>query len=211
MPSDFQIFDQGYLGSCTANAVVALKEYNDHIDNTAAQGYYFNLSRLFLYWHERDLINTINEDSGAFIRDGMKVMNQIGCCGESFFPYDPHTFTNTPSKDAEENAGLHKISEYHRVMTLHDLKSALAQGKPVVFGMDVYASFESEEVAHTGYVPMPQPGEQNLGGHAVLAVGYKDGYIIVRNSWGEAWGDKGYFYLPEAYFESHVQDMWSGK
>ncbi|HEY8875793.1 MAG TPA: C1 family peptidase, partial [Desulfosporosinus sp.] len=91
------------------------------------------------------------------------------------------------------------ISEYHRVTDLTSLKSALAEGYPVVIGIDVYASFESTQVAQTGLVPIPNSGEQLLGGHAVLAVGYKDdmenhdqGVVICRNSWSESWGDKGY-------------------
>ena len=98
------------------------------------------------------------------------------------------------------------------------LKSALAEGFQVAIGIQVYDSFESNQVAQNGVVPLPRRGEQFLGGHAVLAVGYKDdamikgrGVVICRNSWGESWGDKGYFYLPYSYFVSYVTDMWTGK
>ena len=98
------------------------------------------------------------------------------------------------------------------------MKSALVEGYPVILGINVYESFESDQVAKTGIVPMSKRGENLLGGHAVLAVGYKDdvnskgqGFVICRNSWGENWGDMGYFYLPYSYFAKYVTDMWNGK
>jgi C1A family cysteine protease len=204
------IFDQGNLGSCTANAICFLKMYLDHIENTQAGGYFHHLSRLYLYWHERNLEGTTFYDSGAYIRDGFKVLNQRGCAGESFFPYDVFSYIDTPTAEAEENAELHKISGYYRVY-LPQLKSVLAEGYPVVLGIDVYERFEGLMAAVYGIIPMPEPGERLLGGHAVVAVGYNADYVICRNSWGEQWGDNGYFYLPWAYFDSYVHDMWTGK
>ena len=60
---------------------------------------------------------------------------------------------------------------------------------------------------------MPQPGDKVRGGHAVTAVGYDDfqEVFIVRNSWGEGWGDKGYFYMPYAYITNPdlASDFWA--
>jgi C1A family cysteine protease len=93
------------------------------------------------------------------------------------------------------------------------MKGCLASGYPFVFGFTVYESFESQEVAKTGKAPMPKPGEQVLGGHAVVAVGYDDGQqcFIVRNSWGLKWGMKGYFTLPYGYLTdlNLSNDFWS--
>src|SRR5438132_1613928 len=77
----------------------------------------------------------------------------------------------------------------------------LGAGFPFVFGLSVYESFETEEVAKTGDAPLPAHGEKLLGGHAVLAVGYDDstGRFQIRNSWGEGWGKEGYFTLPYEY------------
>lgn len=207
--ANIPIFDQGQLGSCTANAMVAATEHLLSVANTQADGYYFNLSRLFLYWKERELENTINEDSGAIIRDGLKVLNQTGVCRESFFPYDASAFANTPSQDANSDAPNYKIATYTRVNGVEDMKTCLSEGYPVIFGMEVYSGLESPEAAQTGMVPMPSPNENSLGGHCVLAVGYNDTHVIVRNSWGENWGDKGHFYLPFDYLINYVWDMWT--
>jgi C1A family cysteine protease len=99
---------------------------------------------------------------------------------------------------------------YQRVtQTLGQLKGCLASGFPVVFGFVVYESFESQEVASTGQAQVPPAGEKQLGGHAVLAVGYDEDLqrFIVRNSWGRKWGMQGYFTLPYPYF---LQDTLSG-
>ena len=213
-PGCSQVVDQGELGSCTANAIASgLREYWENLSGKLTL-----LSRLWLYWEERKIEGTVNEDAGAYIRDGMKVLQKMGCAPETDWPYDITKFAQTPPAKATRDASQFEITEYHRVTNLTLLKTALAEGYPVVIGIKVYESFESDQVAQTGIVPLPKRGEQLLGGHAVLAVGYKDdskikgqGVVICRNSWGESWGDKGYFYLPYSYFSRYVTDMWTGK
>nr|WP_217635191.1 C1 family peptidase [Paenibacillus sp. yr247] len=209
------IVDQGALGSCTANAIASgLREYL----LVSSQEKWTALSRLFLYWHERELEGHVDEDSGAYIRDGMKVLQKIGVCPEADYPYNVADFRNTPDRKAEQDAANYKISEYHRITDLYALKAALAEKSPVVIGMMVYESFQSPEAAQTGKIPIPKKkSERMLGGHALLAVGYVDrgqsGYVIVRNSWGEAWGDQGYCYIPYKMFQDpdSVMDMWTGR
>ncbi len=209
------VVDQGPLGSCTANAIVSgLREY---LEIKAGQEL-VRLSRLFLYYEERRLENTIHEDSGASLRDGMKVLAQIGVCPEEDYPYDITKFTEAPSPMATAHAAQYRINEYHRIFDLKSLKVALSEGLPVVFGFRVYQSFESEQVAKTGKIPMPKKDEKILGGHAVLAVGYHDqgkggdlsGNLFVRNSWGKEWGDHGYCYMSYKVFNKLVMDMWTG-
>ncbi len=208
------IVDQGELGSCTANAIAS--GFREYWENQV--GKLTPLSRLWLYWKERNIEGRVDEDSGAYIRDGMKILQKMGCAPEIDWPYDISKFRQTPSAMSSKDAGQYKITEYHRVSDLTVLKSALAEGFPVVIGIQVYESFESDQVAETGIVPLPTRSEQFLGGHAVLAVGYWDdakikgrGVVICRNSWGENWGDKGYFYLPYNYCVSYVTDMWTGR
>jgi C1A family cysteine protease len=87
----------------------------------------------------------------------------------------------------------------------------LAEGYPIVFGISIYESFETRSVAKTGEVPMPRSSERMLGGHAVLAVGHNTlcKKFIVRNSWGPAWGQNGYFTLPFEYVEKMADDFWT--
>jgi len=205
------VYDQGQLGSCTANGIVALREYYMIASGQPVT----HLSRLYLYYKERELEGTIDQDAGAMIRDGMKTLSKTGCALEVDFPYDISTFTHKPSDKAETDAAGFKIASYHRILTLKSLKSAIASGQPVVFGFMVYDSFESQSVADTGIVPMmPLQGDSLLGGHCVVAVGYDDAtqLVKVRNSWGASWGDHGYCYMPYELFDTFVvTDMWVGK
>ena len=208
-PGCSPVVDQGELGSCTANAIASgLREFL----LLKAGKSLVRLSRLFLYYEERLLEGDVSEDSGAEIRDGMKVLSQMGICPESEDPYNVKKFTNPPTAQEIRDALPYRIGAYHRVFGLIGLKTALAEGLPVVIGIDVYENFESKAVAKTGIVPIPKGNEQCLGGHAVCVVGYDDAknWLIVRNSWGANWGDKGYFYLPYKYHDL-VSDMWTGQ
>ncbi len=199
--------DQGRLGSCTANALAGNLEF---LDNRVDQVYH-DVSRVFIYYNERYLVGTIDSDAGAALRDGIKTLAAQGVCDEKRWPYDIAKFSRKPTADCYKEALKHKVVSYHRLDTLNDMLTCLADGYPFVFGFTVYESFESLKVAKTGIVPMPQKTERVLGGHAVMAVGYdqKAKTFIVRNSWSPAWGIHGYCLMPFSYFESLARDFWT--
>lgn len=157
---------------------------------------------------------TVDSDSGAQIRDGIKSVGKQGDCPEPLWPYVPTKFSVKPPAACYQNAIQHKAVSYQRVArNMNQIKGCLASGYPFVFGFSVYDSFMSAAVAKTGHVAMPKPSEKLEGGHAVLAVGYDDAkqWVIVRNSWGTGWGRKGYFTLPYAYLldENLSDDFWT--
>ncbi len=203
------IEDQKTLGSCTANALVGALEFLEKKDGVP----FTDLSRLFVYYNERVIEHTVASDAGAMLRDGIKTLAKQGVCSEKNWPYILTKFKNKPTKACYSEASTHLITSYLRLQTLDDMRSCLAAGYPFVFGFTVYASFESSQVAKTGVVPMPAAGESVLGGHAVVAVGYRDSTkrFIVRNSWGTSWGQKGYFTIPYAYLTNPqiASDMWT--
>ena len=168
---DGPIYDQGQLGSCTANAILGLFAFVCK----KLFGNVFEGSRLMLYYNERDIEGTVSDDSGAFIRDGMTTLNKDGVCPETMWPYDVDKFADKPSDACYAEGKKHTATEYMRVeQDLAHLKACLAEGFPFTFGFTVYESFESSVVARTGIMPMPKKGESILGGHAVTAVGYID-------------------------------------
>jgi C1A family cysteine protease len=207
------VYDQGQLGSCTANAIAGAVEFD--ILKEGKQD--FMPCRLFIYYNERAIEGTVESDSGARIRDGIKVVNKLGAPPEADWPYDIAKFAQKPPAKAFADAKKHRVTSYSRVVQdLGQMKACLAAGYPFVFGFSVYSSFESQQVAQTGVVPMPNlQKEQLLGGHAVLAVGYDDSQqrFIVRNSWGPGWGMGGYFTIPYAYLISRslASDFWTCK
>jgi C1A family cysteine protease len=217
------VYDQGQIGSCTANAIAGAIEF-DLLKQKAAD---FTPSRLFIYYNERNMEHTVTTDSGAQIRDGVKSVNKLGVCPETEWPYaatpaDPNTNVwppgakpaQRPTPGCYKDALNHQVVSYQRVNTdLAQMKGCLAAGYPFVFGFTVYDAFESAAVAKTGVLNMPASTEKVVGGHAVLAVGYDDvaQRFIVRNSWGAKWGQKGYFTIPYAYLITGnlADDFWT--
>ncbi|MDR3559121.1 MAG: C1 family peptidase, partial [Candidatus Pacebacteria bacterium] len=172
MPS---VYNQGDLGSCTANAIAAAVDYE-----RKKQGERFiSPSRLFIYYNERAMENTVQSDAGASIRDGIKSVKNQGDCPEKEWLYVISKFKIKPAAKCYADALKYEVVKYVRVNTqIAALKKALA-GRPVVFGFSVYESFESDAVAKTGIVPLPESSERVLGGHAVVAVGYDDSRQLV--------------------------------
>jgi C1A family cysteine protease len=206
-----EVYDQGALGSCTANAIAAAIEF-DRIKQGLTP--IFTPSRLFIYYNERVMEGTVNSDSGAMIRDGIKSVGKKGAPPEPDWPYVISKFKKKPPASVYRKALRYKVVLYQRlVQNLNQMRGCLAAGFPFVFGFTVYESFESQAVTNTGLVPMPASNEQVLGGHAVLAVGYDDSLnrFIVRNSWGDSWGMGGYFTMPYNYLldSSLSDDLWT--
>jgi C1A family cysteine protease len=217
------VYNQGQIGSCTANAIAGAIEF-DLLKQKAAD---FVPSRLFIYYNERFMEHTVIVDNGAQIRDGVKSVNKLGVCPETEWPYVPtpaNPNTNVwpagakpaqkPPAACYQDALNHQVVSYQRVnRELAQMKGCLAAGYPFVFGFTVYESFESPAVARTGVLNMPASAEGVVGGHAVMAVGYDDASqrFIVRNSWGPKWGQKGYFTIPYAYLitGSLASDFWT--
>lgn len=200
------VYDQGSLGSCTANAIAGAVEF---IHDPR-----FMPSRLFIYYNERKIEGTVGSDSGAQIRDGIKSVATQGVCPETEWAYNPAQFATPPPPTAYSDALKTKATRYYRVVQdLAQMRGCLAEGFPFVFGFTVYEYFESEAMAASGELRLPARGEKVVGGHAVMAVGYDDAAqaIIVRNSWGAAWGKAGYFMMPYSYISSRqlASDFWT--
>jgi C1A family cysteine protease len=208
-PTCSVIEDQGNLGSCTGNALAGAIEFLERKNNVP----FIDVSRLFIYYNERAIEGTINSDSGAMLRDGIKTLKKQGVCSERKWPYIISKFAAKPRTACYKEALEHQITSYHRIITLDEMRTCLAEGFPFVFGFTVYESFQSQEVAKTGIVSMPQPDERAVGGHAVLGVGYDDAEkrFIVRNSWGTEWGQQGYFTMPYEYVADRnlSDDFWT--
>lgn len=190
-------YDQGQLGSCTANAYAGAVEYDDILDG----GNFGTPSRLGIYYGERLREGTVDYDSGAVGHDAFKDGHQYGVGKESDWPYIISKFKLEPSEEYLASRANHKLLKYwHPAPGQRNFQKVLSNNQTIAFGFVVYESFESEQVAETGIMPVPDPDrERQLGGHEVLAVGYLQSYpdhVLVRNSWGTDWGLGGYFLMP---------------
>lgn len=214
------IYDQGQLSSCTANAIAAAIEYLQRKDRL----HEVVPSRLFIYYNERVMENSVASDCGAEIRDGIKCVISQGACQENppsgrysdvtIWPYHEPAVFARPLEACYAEAHKNLVKGYARIdQSVEAFEQCLAIGFPIVFGMALYESFESELVAHTGVVLLPQTTEKSLGGHAMLIVGYlhNDRLWIVRNSWGPGWGKNGYCFIPYSYLINPdlADDFWA--
>jgi len=198
-------YDQGELGTSTANALCAAFQYEEPT---------FFGSRLFIYYNEHNMEHAFNEDAGASLSDRISTLEKFGVCAEQDWPYDVSKYSHPPSIDCYLQADKHHV--IHATNVLNNemaMKQSLAEGSPFVVGIQIFEAFESPEVAQTGIVPMPNLfTDECLGGHAVFVCGYDDTkqQWIVRNSWGTQWGDNGYFYLPYHYllYPTLCSDLW---
>jgi hypothetical protein len=183
------VYDQGALGACSSHAIGAAYQFGLMKQGKSV----FMPSRLFLYYNERFIENTVNYDSGAQMKDGLKSLNKDGICDENLWKYKICKYKKKPPQKAYDAAKLNTIELYEKIPdgNLFLMKQCLAKGVPFVFGFTVYESFEGEEIAKTGIMPEWNPNESIMGGHAVMSVGYdtEKQVMIVRNSWGSDWGD----------------------
>ncbi len=195
------ILDQGSLGSCGPNQIsnslrFCLRKLKAPQD--------FQPSRLFIYYFARLVDGSpLNEDTGITIRGGLKAVQKYGACSENNWGYNIQRFKDKPSDVAVKAAASHIPGfKYIRIpQSLMNLKQALFGGFPIICGIQLYTSFESQRVKTTGIVSMPDRNKEALlGGHCVAIVGYDDRrqIFILANTWGR-WGNQGYFTLPYQY------------
>lgn len=213
-----EVEDQQSLGSCVANSIIGMLEFNQCKRGMGGPKL-VQLSRLFNYYNSRVLGDNVNEDSGAYIRDGIKTAKLNGVCPANDWPYRINYFKAQPPTNAYSNALKFRVNRYYRLHTLQEMKTVLANGHVFVFGAAIYPSFFSEIVETTGNVQMPSIFEPLLGGHAMMAIGYNDvtQKFLVRNSWGKNWGIldgsnlAGYCWFPYKYLESRdlSDDFWT--
>lgn len=112
-------------------------------------------------------------------------------------PDNTNQFKDPLTSLQEKNALPYKISSYQAIRQTNliaDIKQALANQDPVLVGIHVYPNFDATPAS--GIVP-PVTEKKSRGGHALVVVGYdeKNGWFIVRNSWGTKFGDHGYAYI----------------
>lgn len=217
--------DQGGRGTCVAFAWCGLREYWSRAEP--------RYSEQFLYWACKQL-DGIPGEEGSYIRTGAGVLRELGVCTAPLWPYNPRPIPGSVDQgpapqEAVVQASQHALPHQRVVqdVLIEDFKAVLAGHPggppcPVVFGVLVFPSWMlSSEVARTGKIHMPLPGEFPIGGHAMCAVGYRDdpsapggGFLIVRNSWGEGWAAdspfrQGHAMLPYAYVERFCSEAFA--
>ncbi len=215
--------DQGNIGSCTLNALAGLVEYHER----RTRGKFLDVSRLFLYKASKNMLHW-SGDTGMFVRTAMGALKLFGACPEAYWPYDVSKLDEEPPAFCYAFGQSFQSISYYRLDNVSfnslvaRIKGILTRKQAVVFGFTAYSSIV-EAGANGGLIPYPIEGESAIGGHAVLAVGYDDdkvikgqtpnapatmGAFLIKNSWGEGWGDAGYGWLPYYYAMTGLTADW---
>jgi C1A family cysteine protease len=202
--------DQSSIGSCVAHATDGALRYLRRSSGRRE----FRHSKLQMYYDGRVVENCVESDSGLEIRDMIKCVAEFGAAHERLWPYKIAKFKQKPPAKVYEDAERYQALEYQRVeIGVDHVKAALNMRFPVIIGISLFDSFESDEVSATGVVPMPDlEKESDVGGHCMYVVGYgqRKDHFTVRNSWAADWGDGGDCYIPYDYVGSPLYggDYW---
>ena len=187
------IEDQGPYPTCCSFATCSAFEYFTRINNQEQK-----TSKYYLYHHAK--LGNYNTE-GLSIYDALKTF-QAGVCKDELWPYEPTNYKVVPPEDLEEDAAKQQVFNFAPIgLNEEDFFSALSEGFPIVIELRLYKSFHTAE---KGVIPVPHDSEilsGTHGNHAMVVVGYSiaEKHFIVRNSWGDSWGDSGYCYIPFHY------------
>ena len=196
------IKSQGQQGACLAFTLSSVMEYMVKVVKSQNADF----SEAFLYYESRKKAGDENSDRGSYYSCALQTLKQEGICSESYMPYNQYDYTTIPSSQAYDNATQNRISDVRTLdyEDLESLKSVLYNGYPVAISVNLYSSFGR---GSNGVIPMPKSSETSHGVHgchAMVIVGYDDNneWFIVRNSWGQNFGDNGYCYMPYDYISN---------
>jgi hypothetical protein len=190
-------------------------------------------SRLQIYYGVRVLEGDVGQDAGVETRDVLRVLQMTGAAPETLWPFDPRKLFTEPTAGVYAAAEDYTVATYSRLLSADDYLACLAHGFPFLLGFTVFESLDGEQVERTGVMPFPRSGERQLGGHDVLAVGYDTNFhenpdflksgldptqvsnraLLIRNSWGTAWGLNGHFWMPLEFAadETLGGDAWTAR
>jgi hypothetical protein len=185
--------NQGQQSSCVGWAVAyAVKTYQERIENNwSLQTSTHLFSPAFVY-------NQINDgqDRGSYINEALDLVVRQGVASLSAMPYSDRDYLTQPSQAARQEAAKYPGLSWKTVNGIMEIKSALANRRPVVAGIMAFDSLSNLRGPNSVYNTFTG----NAGGHAVTIVGYDDnqfgGALNIINSWGLGFGDNGYFWLP---------------
>lgn len=202
--------NQKHLGSCTSFATAAM--YEALMNKNSLSDTKNSMSPAYLYYYSN--VEKGRPSGGSNFYEQLEVLGKHGVCHEDLYAYNPDNPSIRPSQAADDDASAHRVLKAKQIPLSNDtnrmdsinknhhiLTCALTEGYPVGISLKLYDNFGKNGaiVLH----PEDSTDIKEDGWHAMVIVGYSEenGFYIVRNSWGEDFGDSGYCYIPSAYID----------
>lgn len=199
IPTTLPAYDQGPWGSCVLNAATGVINIVLELQRQQTA----MLSRMFLYNLCRDVMGTLDQDSGTHLYLAADRLGKVGVCLEETFPYTAESMWGGIPPECYPEASDNKATAWFDVQgegsdRLEQLDIAIRANHPVMFGTPVGPAIQSYSAGQVLSIPA-----SSIGGHAMVVVGirYLNGqrYWRIRNSWGTAYGDHGHLLIDDAY------------
>ncbi len=208
--------DQGHQGSCVAWSSAYAARTIEEAARSGADPNSLRFSPSFLY----NQIGLENCD-GSYIERAMEFMTKSGSIPYDQFPYSDQDCSKQPDQQQLEQARQYKMRGFNRltpgdrnnVIDLHAIKENIAQGAPVVIGMQVGGTYMQPMLGKDLWTPTDEDRSLlGFGGHAQCVVGYDDrkygGAFLLMNSWGPQWGNNGFAWVRYPDFKFFVREAY---
>ncbi|MEZ5831674.1 MAG: C1 family peptidase [Dongiaceae bacterium] len=161
------------------------------------------LSAEFLFFHAIQMATVGNLTDGITFDEAAAALRRKGQPAEQEWPYSPKQPSPwvPPAVTKLWHGGLGLGAADAATLIVHLLKD----GQPAVLGVRMSAEFLSP-AAPNFVIPAAGAG---FGGHAVLVVGLGRAsagqqHLLIRNSWGNSWGDAGHAWLAVEYLNDKL-------
>ena len=150
---------------------------------------------------------TFIEEDGTSLKAALDIARKYGSVHDAILPFATGQLYPNPAKTFYALAARLKIASYFNLgANLGNWRTWLATKGPILTRLDVDATWDAA-TAKKGKLNIYQP-QTARGGHAVALVGYTSTHFIVRNSWGTAWGDKGFAYASWSYAQAAFTEAY---
>lgn len=196
------VTNQGSYNSCTAHAIAPLVMRKLKQKHTLS---FFDFSEHYQWYYHRLMEGNEDKNSGAFLRDGFKVLKQYGLCHNRHHSNLTHYLTR-PNARADKYAEmvrdyfLEGLGDYYAINP-KDVLKVLSNSEPFVFGIQLDENFMKLNLNNNYWVQ----GKKNYGYHAMVVVGHRTNSddsvdLLIRNSWGRHWGNGGHCWMSLSHF-----------
>jgi Papain family cysteine protease len=208
----WKINDQGTTGSCvgwaTADSVLRW-----HFVKAGRLANADLLSPRFVWMASKETDRLITrpttfiETEGTSLKAALDIARKFGVVRDATLPFASGKLYAGQAKTFYAIAALRKILSYFNLdRNLTEWRNWIATKGPILTRLDVDATWDDASL-NAGQLTEYKP-ETTRGGHAVALVGYTPNSFIVRNSWGNGWGDKGFGYASLAYAQAAFTEAY---